>query len=166
MQPPQAARSMILVLSIASLLALTASATEKPTLALTTFMTGHWVGEAGGAFSEEVWTAPEGDSMVGMWRLVKDGKTQLFELLTVSTDTEHGLVMRLRHFNADLVGWEEKDKPFVFPLVRSGEGEVAFEGEGTEGKVRLTYRRDGAEGLVAVLEKGGKTSEFRYRRKG
>lgn len=159
-------RPMILTLVLTLTTALAAAAAEKPGLSTTAFMTGHWVGEVGGAFSEEIWTAPSGDSMVGMWRLVKDGKAQIFELLTITEDPELGLVMRLRHFSSTLVGWEEKDQPLLFPLVRSAEGEAVFEGTGTEGGVRLSYRRDGADGLVALLEKRGKTTEFRYRRKG
>ena len=37
----------------------------------------HWVDDSEGGLSEEVWTAPSGDSMIGMWRYVAKGKVQM-----------------------------------------------------------------------------------------
>ncbi|HEX8701657.1 MAG TPA: DUF6265 family protein [Myxococcaceae bacterium] len=126
---------------------------------------GHWRDESGGMLSEEIWTAPSGDSLMGMWRLAQDGKVRVFELLAIKAE-DGKLVIRLRHFDPKLVAREDKDKPIVWPLVRSGPREAVFEGPESSGKgtVRLTYRRPDDDTLVAILDKGGKTQEFRYRR--
>jgi hypothetical protein len=126
---------------------------------------GHWRDESGGTLSEEIWTAPAGDSLLGMWRLAQDGKVRIFELLAIKAE-DGKLVIRLRHFDPKLVAREEKAQPIVWPLVRSGPREVVFEGPEASGKgtVRLTYRRPDDDTLVAILEKGGKPQEFRYRR--
>jgi len=58
----------------------------KPTLAGLAWMAGHWVGGEGGDLSEETWLAPEGDSMLGMWRYVAGGKTRIFEILTITAE--------------------------------------------------------------------------------
>jgi hypothetical protein len=90
-------------------------------------MAGHWVGEAFGGKAEELWTEPVGPSMSGMYRLTRGDKTQLYEIL-VLTEHEGSLVLRLKHFNADLTGWEEKDEVRSFPLVARREGVLQFEG--------------------------------------
>ena len=73
------------------------------------------------------------------------------------------LVYRLRHFNADLTGWEDAKagRAVEFPLVALSAGRVEFDG--------MTLRREGADGLVSIVRigsEGGKVQEatFRYRR--
>jgi len=44
------------------------------------WLAGRWVDDSGGNLSEEVWTAPSGDSMQGMWRYVVSGKTRIYEI--------------------------------------------------------------------------------------
>jgi hypothetical protein len=129
-------------------------------------MAGHWVGGDPGDLSEEVWTAPEGDSMLGMWRYVGRGQARIFELLTLTVEGQ-GVVLRIRHFDPKLVAKEEKAGAVELPLVAKGPGEAVFEGpqSGGKGTIRLSYRRDGDGGLVAVLEKGGSKEEFRFRRR-
>jgi hypothetical protein len=143
-----------------------ATLAESTTVAAAAFMTGHWIGEIGGGLSEEIWTAPADGSMLGMWRLVIDGQVRVLELLAVSEEGDAGLTLRLRHFDRRLVAREEKDRPVELGLAQSGDGEVAFAGAGTDDTpLRLSYRRDGSDGLVAVLEKNGRRDEFRYRRR-
>ena len=67
----------------------------KATLADLAWIAGHWVNEEGGDLSEEVWTAPTGDSMQGMWRYVAAGRVKIFEALTIVEDAE-GVTLRLR----------------------------------------------------------------------
>ena len=130
------------------------------------FLTGHWVGGEGQDVSEETWVAPVGDSMMGMWRYVSSGRTRIFEILTIKAE-EAGLVLRIRHFDAKLVGREDKERPVALPLVSWGAQEVAFEGahDSGPGKVRLSYRRTGADRLLGILEKEGRTEEFSFVRK-
>ena len=129
------------------------------------WIAGHWVDDSGGDLSEEVWAAPAGDSMVGMWRYVASGKVRIHELLTI-TDEEGGPVFRLRHFDPRLVAREEKDKPLELKLVAIKDGEAAFEGPGQpSGTVRLTYRRTSPDSLSVTLDKEGSSQVFRFRRK-
>ena len=129
------------------------------------WMAGDWADDSGGNLSEEIWAPPAGDSMMGMWRYVAGGETRIFELLLITQDPT-GPVLRLRHFDRNSVAREERDRPFVLPLVRHAPGEAVFEGTGTEGLLRITYRRAGPHELVGVLEKGKEPpQEFRFRRK-
>lgn len=138
--------------------------TAPPTsLADLAWIAGRWLDTSPGSLSEEVWTAPSGDSMLGMWRFVSGGRARIFELLTITTG-EGGIALRLRHFDPLLVGREDKERPVVLKLVHRAEREAAFEGPEYAGRVRITYRRTEDEGLTVTLEKGGTKEEFRFRR--
>jgi hypothetical protein len=133
------------------------------------WITGHWVDDSNGELSEETWVPPSGDCVSGMWRWVVGGKAKLYELLTITAEAD-GLVMRLRHFDRAGIGWEDKDHPLVLKLVRSGDGEAVFEGQGTKGFLRLTYKRVQPDTLTGVLERGrtekdSEREEFRFRLK-
>ncbi len=133
-------------------------------LAALAFMAGDWQGDAGGgAFSQEVWAAPVGDCMMGMWRLVAGGKVELFESLSITQEAS-GPVMRMRHFGRDGVGWEERDKPVALPLVRSADGLAVFAGPGRSGTLRITYRRTGEDAMAVAVEKSDGREEFTFRR--
>jgi hypothetical protein len=142
----------------------------RPPLASTlkdvAFMSGHWVGGEAGDLSEEVWTAPEGDSMLGMWRFVAKGKTRIYEILTLTAEGDQ-VVLSIRHFNPKLVAREEKERSVELPLVAKGPGEAVFEGPeyNVKGAVRLTYRQPTPDTLVGVLEKEGTRQEFSFRRR-
>jgi hypothetical protein len=71
------------------------------------------------------------------------------------------LVLRLKHFNPDLTGWEEKQKTVDFRLVGLAEGVVQFEG--------MSFRREGDGKLTVYLAIEGKDGAlheeaFRYAR--
>ncbi len=91
------------------------------------WITGHWQGEMFEGLGEEVWSAPSGKSMMGMYRHVKDGKLIFYEFLII-TEESNSLTLKLKHFNPDLTGWEEKDIFVEFPLVKITQNEVYFDG--------------------------------------
>ena len=67
--------------------------------------------------------------------------------------------MRLRHFNPDLSGWEEKEEWTTFRLIELGENKVWFHG--------LTIERIGDEMIyhLALTENGVETvEELRFKR--
>ncbi len=136
------------------------AATAAASLADVRFMAGHWRNDENGNLSEEIWTAPGGDSMQGMWRYVAAGKVRLFEALTL-TEEQGTVVMRLRHFDPAMAAREEK--PFALRLVSHTPGRAVFEGPGIDGLLRIIYERDG-EGLTSIVERGGKREEFKFKR--
>lgn len=97
---------------------------ESPpaTLAQMEWLVGQWSGEGiGGAPATESWLRPAGGTMVGTFVQTKHGEDGAEAIMF----TEHmylmeengSLVLRLKHFNADLTGWEEKDEMLTFRLV-------------------------------------------------
>jgi hypothetical protein len=123
------------------------------------WLAGHWIGEGLGGTTEEVWAPPLGNSMMGMYRLVKNGKVVFSELLFL-VEKHDSVVLRLKHFDADFKGWEAKDVALSFPLVKLGPKEAYFDG------ITFRKRADGSlRAFVAIRKKDGtiKEEEFRYK---
>lgn len=133
------------------LLAPTVSAAPPPaTLADAAWLQGTWQGEGLGGWVEDVWGEPRAGAMPGWFRLVKDGGVAFYEILTI-VEKDGSLELRLRHFNADLTGWEEKDKVLAFPLTAKSDGKLRFGGiayERTEGGMTCVVAIRGKDGVV------------------
>ena len=88
------------------------------TLAQMDWLVGQWVGTGiGGAPAMESWLPPSGGTMVGSFvQETGDGALRFTEHLYLMEE-EGTLVLRLKHFNADLTGWEEKDGMLTFRLI-------------------------------------------------
>ena len=130
------------------------------TLADIAWLQGRWVGDGLGGVSEEVWSPPDGGVMMGMYRLLKDGKPVFYEFLMLAEENG-SLVMKLKHFNPDFSGWEEKAGFVTFKLAAVEPRAVHFSG--------LSYLREGDEELRIYLllkDKDGKVREelFKMRR--
>lgn len=134
----------------------------KSELSDLTWLAGTWEGTGidGGA-ATEVYTAPAGGQIVGHFRQLRpDGSVMFYELMTIA-QVGNTLHYRLKHFDVDLTGWEEKTEVRSFPLIATGRDTWFFDG--------LTIRREGASGMVATVRVGnadGTNQElaFRYRR--
>ena len=111
----------------------------KATLADMAWLAGSWMGEGLGGISEEMWSKPAGGAMMGTYRLIKDGKPVFYELLLI-TEENGSLAIKLKHFHADLRGWEERDASVRFPLVAKRDGRIYFDG--------MTFERIGADRYV------------------
>lgn len=124
------------------------------------FLSGHNRGEKDGGIIDEHWSEVGGDSMIGMFRYIQDGKVQRYEFLSIEQMPE-GLVLRLRRFNPGLVGWEEKDQVFSYPLISWKPGEAVF--ERADKATKMTFRSTGPQTLEVALERAGKKTElFEY----
>jgi hypothetical protein len=88
----------------------------KASLSDISWLAGHWRGEGMGGIIEEVWSAPLAGSMMGSFKFVEDGKVKFYELELIIEENET-LILRIKHFHANLKGWEEKDETVDFKLV-------------------------------------------------
>jgi hypothetical protein len=102
------------------------------------FLVGRWVGTGLGGDCEEVFLPVWNNTMTGSFRYSKDGKLVFSEYFSFHTD-ENGTALRLKHFNPDLVGWEDKDGMVKFPLIKVEEKAAYFGG--------LTYQLVGPDEL-------------------
>lgn len=113
------------------------------------WLIGEWSGEGFGGQCLESWSPPAGGSMMGTFRLVKDGKLNFCEVFLLSK-SDQGVVLKLKHFDDQLVGWEAKDKSVNFPLLKVAKNTAWFGG--------LTYQlqKDGSlKAWVAMKKKDG-----------
>ncbi|APE27581.1 DUF6265 family protein [Aurantiacibacter gangjinensis] len=123
------------------------------------WLVGQWAGPGiMGHPSMESWLPPSGDVMVGTF-VQEDGEgSVMFTEHLYLLETEGSVELRLKHFNADLTGWEEKDGFLTFRLVAMENCAAYFSG--------LTLRCDGEDGLLAAVRMraaDGETSELVFR---
>lgn len=113
------------------------------------WMVGDWVGDGFGGVCEEIWYPASGGAMIGMFRLVVDGEAKFYEFMTLAPGAG-GPSLRLKHFNPDLTGWEEKAEVVEFPFVAMDKKMIEFGG--------LTYERtsDSTLRITVALSHGDK----------
>lgn len=124
------------------------------------WMAGTWEGEGLGGRVLESYSAPAGGQMPGHFRMLKDGQVGFYELVALA-QVGSSVEYRVKHFNADLTGWEEKAQVVRFPLVAVEKDVWYFDG--------LTIRRAGSDRAVHVVrikDKDGSHREasFTYNR--
>jgi len=130
------------------------------------WIAGHWGQERPGGLLEEIWSKPQGDSMMGVFRWIKKGKVWIYEILTIREE-EGTLVLRFRHFSDKLSTWEPKDEPITYRLTKATDREAIFENPESDKFRRFAFRLDGDDMVVSVGSfRDGKvsSSEFRYSR--
>lgn len=125
------------------------------------WISGHWRGEAFGGMVEEIWSPASGGSMMASFKLVVEGETKFYELISIAEENK-SLILRLKHFHTDLRGWEPKDESVVFKLVEIQENWAHFDGMSFE-KVDENHIN-----VYVVLdgEAGEKEMPFAYTRYG
>jgi len=127
----------------------------KANLDVISWLAGHWRGEAFGGITEEVWSPPLGGSMMGAFKLVVNGKVSFYELETIM-EVDNTLVLKLKHFNADLTGWEEKEDTVDFRLVKVTTNKIYFDG------FTLERISDDEINMYVIIEDGGQQSEVKF----
>ncbi len=80
---------------------------------------------------------------------------QFCEILVISPKDE-SLILRLKHFSSELIGWEDKEKRVEFPLVAITENEAKFDG--------LLFRRISPDEMHIIVNvgQGGQSREIKF----
>jgi hypothetical protein len=126
-------------------------------LAALGFLSGRWTSDSPDGMEEEYWSQAMGSSMVGTFRVVKDGAAVFYEFWAIEIE-DGKAVFKMKHFNRGLIGWEEK-ADMVRLVTTAGPGnEVLF--ARPDGSLSLRYVANGEE-LVSTLRrvKEGKVME-------
>ena len=127
------------------------------------WLVGDWVGTGiDGAEAAESWLPPSGGTMVGLFVQEKPDGALMFTEHIYMAEEEGSLVLKLKHFNPDLTGWEEKDGMVHFRLLSIEPCAAYFSG--------LTYKCDGEDGLLVAVRmksEGDAVEElvFRFQRR-
>ena len=116
----------------------------KPTLDSLTWMAGSWSGTtAGGAVTmEEHWTAPKGNSMIGIHRDSAKTRTILFEFLRIEQQGDQIVYLSMPNGRSPAT---------PFPLKEVSGTRVVFENPTHDFPQRIIYWKDGND-LRARIE--------------
>ena len=121
------------------------------------FLQGNWCGSALGGQVIERWDAPFGNAMTGTMTVVKDEAVAFHEFFGIVQE-EGRWLLRLKHFQPDMVSWETREEVVQFPLQEVGPHRIRFEGLSFE----LLDETAGPDNLKVEVD-GGKLV-FDYRR--
>lgn len=129
----------------------------KATLEDVSWISGTWRGEALGGICEEFWDKPSANSMMFCFKFIKNNGVVFYELGHIK-EIDKSLVLELKHFGADLKGWEKADEKQSFRLVKIDEYRVYFD--------QFTFERvsENEMNLYVVFEKTGEEIKFNYKR--
>lgn len=123
------------------------------------WLVGYWTGTGLGGTCEEVWTPAEDGHMIGTFRFWENGKLVFSEFMNLVQDGP-SVTLKLKHFGADLVGWEEKEEWTTFELIEIGEKKAYLNG--------MTIERKGDQLIFQVNiseDKESKIETFTYIKK-
>ena len=153
-------RHLVAALAFVAFVHGSAFAQQTVTIDAAAWLTGRWIGEGFGGQLEEIWSAPVGGQMIGHFRMVRDGRPIFYELVLME-EHDGGLRYRVKHFDPDFVGWEEKDGFHEFAWVAATPDELRFNG--------IILRRNGenaSDHVIRVRSPDGteRQETLRYRR--
>lgn len=130
------------------------------------FISGQWRGEISGGIIEEHWMEPEGDNMLGMFRMIKDGKQVFHELMIIEKE-EDEISLKIKHFSPGLIAWEDKEEVIAFRLIELNSSEAVFLALDNHAAISMDASQE--DYLIIQLKKkvegNEKISEFKYKRK-
>ena len=114
------------------------------------WMSGSWKGQYGQDQVEEHWSFFGAGTLMGMLRWQKEGGVFFYEFLTIERQDDH-VLLRIKHFDPGLKGWEEKDTAMECLLVEVGDREAVFLEVNDPGRW-VVYRLETDDRLVSYFE--------------
>lgn len=115
------------------------------------WLAGCWAADGGEPGSGEFWTPPAGDSLFGVSRTIREGRTVAYEFLRIGPGADGGVA---------LTALPSGQAETHFRLVSADEGRAVFENPQHDFPQRIVYAQDGADRLDAWIE-GDVASETR-----
>lgn len=125
--------------------ALALAATARAfTLADLDWIEGTWRSEGAGehgerSVAEEHWGATIGETKLGWFRALGDGRARFYEFEALREDST-GVSLVIKHFTREFAGWEAADSATVYRLVRAGDREAHFENRVDGRFPRMSWR--------------------------
>jgi hypothetical protein len=115
------------------------------------WLAGEWQGDMVGEVAEETWSKPERGAMMGMFRLLGEKKTSVFEFLLLEEGPD-GLHLRLQHFGPGYKVWE-KERPLEFRLTAATDTVFTFESpDPTQSPTRILYAEASPTQMIVTVE--------------
>lgn len=120
------------------------------------WMSGRWVEEKAGRWTEESWSAPRGGVMLGTGLSGKGARADDYEFMRIAGGAQ----------GVSFWGSPKGRPPVAFRLVSSSAGSVVFENPQHDYPTRIAYRRQGNVLTATISGPGGaKAMSWRYTRR-
>jgi Domain of unknown function (DUF6265) len=116
------------------------SAQTQPGLENLSWLSGCWEGRQSESLVEEHWSKPEGQSMLGFSRTLKDNKTVSYEFMQI----------REMAMGLEYVAQPQGGQKVSFKLVKSDNGKYVFENATHDFPQRIVYERQGAMMMTSI----------------
>jgi hypothetical protein len=110
------------------------------------WLEGFWSGHVNGDEVDEVWSGELAGAMMGMFRGTSKGKIRFYEFMTITRGSEQ-TDLTIKHFNPDLVGWEEKGDAARFVLTEATQRRAVFHRSSGDKHLWLVYENQDGSGL-------------------
>lgn len=107
------------------------------------WLEGSWQGVGLGGVCEEIWEKPNDDTMMGMFKMMKEGKPVFYEFF-ILFENQDCIELRLKHFNPDFEGWEAREEYVTFKLIDLEGQKAVFDG--------LTFEKIGDNELQVFVD--------------
>lgn len=115
------------------------------------WLAGGWHGDMAGEVAEETWSKPAAGAMMGMFRLLDEKKTSVFEFLLLEEGPD-GIQLRFQHFGPGYKVWE-KERPLEFRLTAATDKVFTFESpDPTQSPTRILYAKTSPTQMIATVE--------------
>lgn len=131
------------------------SSSPKATIEQFSFIAGSWEGTGLGGQTSEIWSVPSAGTMMGSFKMSQDGEIVFYEFCLLR-EVNETVLLQIKHFSKDFIGWEEKEQAIDFPLVKVIENKAFFDG--------LTFEKinDNELHIYVVLDDGDEASEEQF----
>ena len=133
-------RKLVSALTLSFFLVALGSAQTQPALQNLSWLSGCWEGRQGEALVEEHWSKPEGQTMLGFSRTLKDNKTVSYEFLQIR-ESSSGLEYMPQPQGGERVS---------FKLIKADNGRYTFENPTHDFPQRIIYERQGAMMMASI----------------
>lgn len=121
------------------------------------WLSGDWVSEVNGRWTEEQWSEPRGGLMLGLGRSGKAGRAMGFEFMRIALDA-----------NGNVVFWGSPGGSGAVPfaLIEEGADTVTFANPRHDFPKRISYRRNGNTLVATVIgDDPANAQSWTYRRR-
>lgn len=119
------------------------------------WIAGYWQGEIWDGRFEEIWSEPSAGSMMASFKYMEGDNIGFYEIITIVEESD-SLMIRLKHFSADLTGWEKEDETVDFKLVDVQPDAVYFDG------YTFKHISDNEMHVYVIVDSDGKSEEVKF----
>lgn len=139
------------------LASLAAASPAPPAPAKFAWMSGDWIANSDGRWTEEHWSRPRADVMLGYSRSGRGSQSREFEFLRIAADTDGGVTYWGQPQGRAAVG---------FKLISSGPMNAVFENPAHDYPTRIAYSRNGTTMTVTISGLNGSNQQsWTYQRR-